>query len=135
MKTLAHSLLTALLLSTATFASDATTKPTTSANPTVTTDSYKVAVIPSAIPSKLNVYVERNPGQVMLVSLKSTDGKVLAKQFVSKKQGNFRFKFDLSDLEDGTYSVEVASGKDVTVYPVTLATQPVQAPARQITLN
>lgn len=135
MKTLAHSLLTALLLSTATFASDATTKPTTSANPTVTTDSYKVAVVPSATPSKLNVYVERNPGQVMSVSLKSTNGKVIAKQFVSKKQGNFRFKFDLSDLEDGTYSVEVASGKDVTVYPVTLATQPVQAPARQITLN
>lgn len=71
----------------------------------------------------------------MLVSLKGTDGKVLAKQFVGKKQGNFRFQFDLTELPDGAYSVELASGNDVTVYPVTLSTQPVQASTRQITLN
>lgn len=135
MKTFAQSLLAALLLSTATFASDATTKPTTSANPAVTTDSYKVVVFPSAVPSKLNVYVERTPGQMMLVSLKGQDGKVLAKQYINKKQGNFHFKFDMTEAQDGTYSVEITSGKDVTVYPVTLATQPAQVAARQITLN
>ncbi len=135
MKTFAHTLFAALLLSTATFASTVTTTPATSVNPTVTTDSYKVAIFPAAAPSKLNVYVERNPGQMMYVSLKGATGKVLGKQVVSKKQGNFHFQFDLSDLQDGTYSVEVLSGKDVTVYPVTLATQQAQASTRQITLN
>ncbi|WP_420148913.1 hypothetical protein [Spirosoma sp.] len=134
MKTLAHSLLTALLLSTATFASTAATTPT-AANPTVTTESYKAAVFPAASPSKLNVFVERTPGQMMIVSLKGTDGKVLARQLVNKKQGNFRFQFDMSDLQDGTYSVELSSGNDVTVYPVTLATQPVQTPTRTIAIN
>ncbi|MBD2754548.1 hypothetical protein [Spirosoma validum] len=134
MKTFAQSLLTALLLSTATLASTAATTPT-AANPTVTTDSYKVAVFPSSTPSKLNVFVERTPGQMMLVSIKGTDGRVLARQIVNKKQGNFHFQFDMSELQDGAYSVELSAGNDVTVYPVTLATQHAQAPARTITLN
>lgn len=71
----------------------------------------------------------------MIVSLKTADGKVLAKQSVSKKEGNFRFQFDLSELQDGSYSVEVSSGNDVTVYPVTLATQPAQVSTRVLTLN
>ena len=135
MKTFAHCLFAALLLSTATFASTATTTPVTSANPTVTTDSYKVAIFPAAAPSKLNVYVERNPGQMMVVSLKSATGKVLGRQVVNKKQGTFHFQFDLSELQDGTYSVELSSGKDVTIYPITLATQQAQLSTRQITLN
>ncbi|UFH55670.1 hypothetical protein [Spirosoma sp. KNUC1025] len=134
MKTFAHSLLTALLLSTATFASTAATTPT-AANPTVTTSSYKVAVFPSATPSRLNVFVERTPGQSMVVSLKSTEGKVLGKQLISKKQGNFRFQFDMSELQDGTYTVELSSGNDVTVYPVTLASQPIQVSTRTISIN
>lgn len=135
MKTLAHSLLTALLLSTATLASAETITSATLTNPTVTTDSYKVVVFPSSIPSKLNVFVERTPGQSMSVLLKGADGKILARQIISKKQGNFRFVFDMSEAEDGAYSVEVSSGNDVTIYPVTLATQPVQVATRTITLN
>lgn len=135
MKTFVQSLLTALLLSTATFASPALAAPAKSAIAPVTTNSYKVAVFPSAKPSRLNVYVERTPGQKMVVSLKSADGTLLGSQLVGKKQGNFRFQFDLSDLKDGAYSVEVASGADVTVYPVKLATEPAQQAARIITLN
>ncbi|GAB2520836.1 hypothetical protein [Spirosoma aerophilum] len=135
MKTLAQSLLTALLLSTATLASAATTHPTTTANPTVTTNSYKAAVFPSAIPSKLNVYVERAPGQTMTVSFKASDGRILGAQSVGKKQGNFHFQFDLSDLKDGAYTVEIVSGSDVSEHPVTLSTTPLQSVSRTITLN
>lgn len=135
MKTLAQSLLTALLLSTATFASAATTHPTTSVNPTVTTSSYKAAVFPSAIPSKLNVYVERTPGQAIIISLKASDGTLLGKQSVGKKQGNFHFQFDLSELEDGTYNVEITSGNDVSVQSVTVTTQAYKSVNRTITLN
>ncbi|GAB4006165.1 hypothetical protein GCM10028808_07570 [Spirosoma migulaei] len=135
MKTFVQSLVTALLLSTATFASPATTTPTKSAMAPVTTNSYKVAVFPSSKPSRLNVFVERTPGQPMIISLKSTDGTLLGKQLVGKKQGNVRFQFDLSELTDGDYKVEITSGTDATVYPVKLSTQPAQTAARTITLN
>ncbi|QMW02665.1 hypothetical protein [Spirosoma foliorum] len=135
MKTFTQSLLTALLLSTATLAATASTIPAPSTTAPVTTGSYKVAVFPSATPSKLNVFVERTPGQKMTVSLKSADGALLDKQFINRKQGNFHFQFDLTDLSDGAYQVEVAAGTDVTTYPVTIATKPVQTPSRTITLN
>ncbi|MVM39415.1 hypothetical protein GO730_20580 [Spirosoma sp. HMF3257] len=135
MKTFAQSLLTALLLSTATFAATGTPNPTTSTNPTVTTGSYKVAVFPSATPSKLNVFVERAPGQKMVISLRSVDGTLFGSQLVGKKQGNFHFQFDLANLNDGAYRVEVVAGSDVTVYPVTLSTKAAQTAARTITLN
>jgi hypothetical protein len=136
MKLIAQSLLTALLLSTATFASDVVTKSTTSANPTVITNSYKVAVYPSTtMTSKLHVVVEREPGQTMTIYLKDAQGIRLAEQQISKKQGTFHFQFDLAALEDGNYSVQVISGNDVALYPVTLKTQPTQATSRTLTLN
>ncbi|GAB4037339.1 hypothetical protein [Spirosoma jeollabukense] len=135
MKILAQSILTALLLSTATLVSTAATTAENPAAPTATTSSYKVAVFPSSSAPKLNVYVERKPGQFMLISLKSLDGALLSKQLVGKKEGNFHFKFDLSDLQDGQYKVEVVSGNDVTVHPVTLTTKPAQIAARVLTLN
>ena len=135
MKTLAQSLLTALLLSTATLVATAATTPATPMNPTATTASYKVAVFPSPNPSKLNVYVEREPGKQMVITLKDAAGEVLGKQIVGKKQGSFHFQFDLSELQDGAYKVEVVSGSDVTVHPVTLTTQPAQVSTRVLTLN
>ena len=134
MKTFAQSLIAALLVSTATFAGTPATAPTAT-NPVVMTDSYKVAIFPSATPSRLNVYIERNPGQMMSVLLKSTDGTLLAKRFVSKKQGNLHFQFDMSELADGTYTVEVVSGNNATTYPVTISTKPAQEAARTITLK
>ena len=135
MKTSAYSLLAILLLSTATFASDVITS-TRSANPTVTTNSYKVTVFPaSACVSKLHVIVEREPGQSMSIYLKDAHGTPLAQQWVSKKQGTFRFQFDLSALKEGNYSVEVSSGNDVALYPVTLTSQPSHALTRTITVN
>ncbi|MBD2702645.1 hypothetical protein IC229_18505 [Spirosoma sp. BT702] len=131
MKTFAQSLIAALLLSTTTFAAPA--NPTV--NPTATTSSYKAAVFPSATPSKLNVFVEREPGKALVVLLKSKSGDLLAKQSISKKQGNFHFKFDMAELEDGAYQVEIVSGNDVSVHPVTLSTKPTQISARTITLN
>ena len=134
MKTLVQTLIAALLLGTATFAGTPATMPTAS-NPVVTTDSYKVAVFPSATPSHLKVYIERNPGQSMSVLLKSTDGALLAKKHIGKNQGNLNLQFDMTDLPDGTYKVEVVSGNDVTTYPITINTKPAQEAARTITLK
>jgi len=139
MKTLTTSLFAALLLSTATFASSTTTTPTEALHPTevtVNTNSYKVAVFPSStMVSKLNVIVERAPGQAMTILLKNAEGDVLGTQKINKKQGTFRFQFDLANLKDGDYTVEVISGNDVTVRPVTLTTQPAKEAMRTIALN
>lgn len=132
MKTIVQSLVAALLFSTATLASDVIPAST---NPTVTTNSYKVVVYPAITPNKLNVIVERQPGQMMVVSMKDCNGHRLGQQLVDKKQGTFRFQFDLSALQDGNYSVEVISGNDVALYPVTLKTQSAQETTRTITLN
>ncbi|GAB3983945.1 hypothetical protein GCM10028806_58140 [Spirosoma terrae] len=132
MKTIVQSLVAALLFSTATLASDVIPAST---NPTVTTNSYKVVVYPAITPNKLNVIVERQPGQMMVVSMKDSNGHRLGQQLVDKKQGTFRFQFDLSALQDGNYSVEVISGNDVALYPVTLKTQSAQETTRTITLN
>lgn len=134
MKTIAQSLIAALLLSTATFAGTPATIPTAS-NPVVTTDSYKVAVYPSAVQSRLHVCIERQPGQFMAVYLKTTDGEQLGKKYIRKNQDKLRFQFDVADLPDGTYKVEVVSGSDVTTYPITINTKPSQVASRTITLQ
>ena len=135
MKTIAQTLIAALLLSTATLASTATRIPTAPTKPTATTNSFKAAVFPSSTPAKLNVCVEREPGKPITVRLKDEKGVLLAEQPVSKKKGSFRFQFDLSALEDGAYTVEIASGNDVTVHGVTLSTKPVESATRTISLN
>ncbi|GAB2576944.1 hypothetical protein [Spirosoma areae] len=135
MKTIAKTVLAALLLSTATFASTAApTRPMVPAGPTTPTSSYKVAVYPSATaPAKLNVMVERAPGKSMGIYLRDAQGYILATQYVSKHEGNLHIKFDLSALEDGNYRVEVVSGNDKTVHSVELTTKVAQS-ARTIEL-
>lgn len=124
MKTIAKTVLAALLFSTASFAADVPALPAASANPTAITSSYKVAVYPSTTtPSKLNVMVEREPGKAMNIYLRNADGYILATQYVSKKEGNFWLKFDLSDLQDGNYRVELVSGNDRSVHQVELSTK------------
>ena len=128
MKTIVKTVLAALLFSTASFAADVPALPAASANPTATTNSYKVAVYPSTTtPSKLNVMVEREPGKVMSIYLRNADGNVLATQYIGKKEGNFWLKFDLSDLQDGTYRVELVSGNDRSVHQIELSTKTAQS--------
>lgn len=136
MKTFTQSFVAALLLSTATFASIAPTHPTKSANPTITTSSFKAAVFPSSVtPAKLKVILEREPGKVMGVYLRDSRNNLLAIQRIEKKTGSCHFTFDLGALEDGEYNVQVVCGSDVTVHPVTLTTQKTSTPSRIIALN
>ena len=130
MKTIVKTLLAALMLSTSAFAAHVPYLPKVgvSAGPTAITNSYKVAIYPSGLAStKLNVIVERQVGQSMEISLKDSEGSLLATKYVSKKEGNVHIKFDMSELSDGTYSVEVVSGTDKTVHVMTLVTKAAQS--------
>lgn len=137
MKTTAQSLIAALLLSTATFAAPLNTPPMpTAANPTVTTNSYRIAVFPSSVaPTKVHVYVEHQPGKAMNVYLRDARGNVLATQRIGRNDSKVRFKFDLAELTDGNYRVDVACGSDQSSHPIMLTTETPVTPARVITID
>lgn len=135
MKKYAQPLFVALLLSTAAFASTAATLPAPAINSTATR-SYKVAVFPSTVaPAKISVILEHQPGKAVYVNLLDARGTVLATQYIGKKQDKVHFKFDLNQLEDGNYRIEVVSGTDRSVHPVTLSTETPAQSIRLITMN
>ncbi|GAA4396471.1 hypothetical protein GCM10023187_04640 [Nibrella viscosa] len=83
--------------------------------------SYKSAVFASA--TTLNVMVEKEMGGRVEIRLKDAGGRVLHTNYLQKKDGKFWSKFDLSNLADGTYRVEITNGAESTVKDITLSTQ------------
>ncbi|GAA4396477.1 hypothetical protein GCM10023187_04650 [Nibrella viscosa] len=88
---------------------------------------YRVAVFPSASALKLNVIVEKAMGSRVEVRLRDAKGHLLHTSYLQKKDGKFWSKFDLSELEDGIYRIEVTNGAETTVKEVTLSTKPAAA--------
>ncbi|MBN8822814.1 MULTISPECIES: T9SS type A sorting domain-containing protein [unclassified Spirosoma] len=136
MKTIATTLLAAVLLSTSTFAAHTPHLPKSpvSVGPTAITNSYKVAIYPSAVPSKVNVMIEREPGKAMEISLLDSDGFTLATKYINKKEGNVHVKFDLSELNDGAYQIQIVSGSDKSVHAMSINT-PTAQPSRTIAVK
>ncbi len=128
MKTIAQTLLAALLLAAPTLATTANAtainradEPTANATIT-TTNAFRVAVYPAAKPMVINVVVEKQTAKSMTVRVVDHNGVTLQEQTIGKQQGSFRYRFDLSELTDGTYSVVATSGADKSSHPVTLTT-------------
>ena len=87
---------------------------------------YRVAMYASASsPSLLKVNVEKEAGKQVAVNLKDAQGNTLATQMLNKKPGSYQLKFNLSELPDGTYTVETVSGEEVSSQTITLKTTPV----------
>lgn len=117
------SLMIALALGAATVATasdvNTITKPTSPAT-------YRVAMYASAAsPSLLKVNVEKEAGKQVAVNLKDAQGNTLATQMLNKKPGSYQLKFNLSELPDGTYTVETVSGDEASSQTITLKTTPV----------
>ena len=89
-------------------------------------ETYRVAMYASASsPSLLKVNVEKEAGKQVAVNLKDAQGNTLATQMLNKKPGSYQLKFNLSELPDGTYTVETVSGEEVSSQTITLKTTPV----------
>lgn len=101
----------------------------------VTPTAYKAAVFASASATTLNVMVEKQMGANVVIRLKDDKGNVLSTNILQKKDGSYRSKFDLSNLSDGTYQVEVTNGVDTTVKEITLSTQTPTTVSRNIVMN
>jgi len=120
MKTMFASALIALATITSAFASS---------NPTADPGKamMKTAVFPGAEATKINVIVAKAAGQSARISIKDQQGRVLAEQFLPKKATAVRTKFDLSELQDGTYRVAISDGTREEVKSVTVQSQPSSA--------
>jgi flagellar hook assembly protein FlgD len=119
MKTLKNTFalaLTAAVLSFSTvFAAD-------SKRPEAAPSAYKVGMYVSKNAMTLNVMVEKQAGNSVVIRVKDSEGKLLATQTLKGSDERTWSKFNLSELGDGTYNVEVSNGRDVTVKDITLTT-------------
>ena len=124
MKTITKTLTLALTAAILSFAS-VSAKP---ANPATAPAAYKVGMYVSQKTTTLNVMVEKQAGNKVIIRLKNSEGQLLATQAIKGSEERSWSKFNLSDLTDGTYKVEITNGQDVTVKEITLSTQkPVDA--------
>ena len=117
MKTLITTLALALSLATVTIAADtnAIDRPTKVVH-------YESGVYTTAA-GKLQVSVDKQAGGTVALSLKDANGAVLFTREIAKRDTQYRTRFDLSQLADGTYELELTNGVDVTRQIVVIATK------------
>ena len=131
MKTITKTLalaLTAAILSFSTVSAKPTGRPTAPA-------AYKVGMYVSQKTTTLNVMVEKQAGNTVVIRLKDQNGQLLATQAIKGSGERSWSKFNLSELRDGTYQVELTNGRDVTVKEITLSTQKPTDASRSIAVE
>lgn len=130
MKTLFASALIALTLVTSiAFASDDKEK----ASPKST---FQSAVYPMINTMKVGVNINKEKDSKVDIRLINSDGYTLATKKVGKGSGAASIRFDLNQLEDGVYKVEISDGGYTEVKTVTLKTQvPVVQTTRLVSMN
>ncbi|WP_234733914.1 T9SS type A sorting domain-containing protein [Tellurirhabdus bombi] len=117
MKSLITSLLLAFAVTTASVAADNTTKPNGPAKA-----SLKTAVFSNPTADKLHVIVDKSQGYTAKIRLINAKGHTLYVQNLAKKEQIAHTKFDVSNLADGTYQVEITDGTNKEVKEITLKT-------------
>ena len=117
MKTLISTIALALSLATITLAADTSgiDRPTKVAR-------YETGIY-TTVNGKLQVSVDKQAGGTVAISLKDANGSVLFSRQIAKNDTQYRSRFDLSQLTDGTYELELTNGVNVTRQTVVIATK------------
>ncbi|CCH51476.1 hypothetical protein BN8_00403 [Fibrisoma limi BUZ 3] len=124
MKTVFKSLLVAFALTTAYTVDAKTTAPSIDDVVVKKTEaSYQVAIYPTANYDVLNVIVEKPATKVLQIRVVDNKGNELAAQSLNRKSGTYRVKFNLQQVTDGQYKVEVNDGQTTNTYPFTVSTK------------
>ncbi|GAB3893162.1 hypothetical protein GCM10028803_07000 [Larkinella knui] len=97
--------------------------------------SYQVGMYPSLEAAKVNVLVAKEKGSFLNVQLLDAKGLVLATHRLNKNETATRTRFDLSQLEDGTYKIVVGDGASQVIKEVNLQTKTPVQPERLISLR
>ena len=130
MKTLFASALIALtLLASSTFAADNVGKGKAKAT-------FQSAVYPMVNSMKVGVNVSKEKDSKVNIRLINNSGQTLATKKLGKGSEATNLRFDLNDLEDGIYKVEISDGNHTEVKTVKLETStPVVQPYRLVSMN
>lgn len=97
---------------------------------------FKSVVYPVINSSKIRVNVNKEKGTRILVTLKNEAGETLATEQLRKTDESSAIRFDLGQLEDGNYQVEVSDGLTKQVKAVNLHTSaPTVATERHIAMK
>ncbi|AKD56783.1 T9SS type A sorting domain-containing protein [Spirosoma radiotolerans] len=135
MKTLIKSL--ALALSLGFLTSAASLAASTGTNPIGRPSgvaSYKTGVY-STKTGRLHISLDKATGGRVDIRLIDADGKALYTQHLGKNEKGCRVRLNLSDLEDGAYTLEITNGVETTTQTVTIATKQPAIPNRVVALN
>ncbi len=119
MKTLVKNFAIALF-TTVSFFANASTDTNDASNAKKT---FAVGVYQTINSLKMNVMVDKLVGKKITIQLKNEDGLVIHTQIIGKKETAFRGNYDLKELEDGKYSIEISDGKTKVVKNVQVETK------------
>jgi hypothetical protein len=117
-------------LSAMSFISNATEK-----NAPTKATTFEVGMYQSANSMKMNVMIEKSTDNDLVVVLKDSNGEILVRERVSKKDKSYHAKYDLSELEDGKYTFEFTKGDEKLVKEVNLVTTKPTTIDRQIAVQ
>ncbi len=119
----------ALLTLTATIANATTVGPEKS-------PIFDSSVYTSTMTKQLHVAVEKQEGSKVQIKLVNEKGDILAEEIVGKKKINYRARFELNQLQDGTYKLLITDGTTTQSRTLSLSTStPVVAPTRVVTVQ
>jgi hypothetical protein len=115
MKKLFVSLMTALVIGTSSLSFAAPSNDTTP---------VAASVVVWAQTMKLDVITQASDESPVVIRLRDANGNILVKKSISKGESALRSRFDLSDLKDGEYQVEISEGTSKMVKSFTIETTP-----------
>lgn len=86
---------------------------------------YQVGMYFDGNSNTIKTFYEKEEGQELKVELKTLQGKTLHKSYVAKKAETASIHFNVEDLPDGTYVLEMTDGAVTTTKTIVLdTTQP-----------
>lgn len=83
---------------------------------------FQSNVFKSKSSTKFYCFVDKATGKSLTITLRDENNRILSEQFVSKNTAHVAQLIDLSQLEDGNYSLSVSDANKMVVHPVRIAT-------------
>lgn len=85
--------------------------------------------------SKIQMAVRKGAGEKAVITLRDAKQNVIHEEVMSKKSEKFDARFDVSELAEGNYTLEVSAGKDKIQKQVSIKSQKEEASTRSVQLN
>ncbi|AYQ33378.1 hypothetical protein [Runella sp. SP2] len=84
--------------------------------------------------AKIKVAIRKNAPAKVFLTLKDANGDVLFKQTVAKNEMNYSAKFNINELSDGVYNLEIESGESRVVKQLNVVSKKIEI-ERKVTVQ